>query len=222
MKGSSDTPDIDAVRTTASKEGRELDDIQASGLTEYLSELMKWNRRLNLVGASDWRRTLRELVADSWHLADFLSGIEMPDDPLSLDIGAGAGLPGVPLRLFWNAGEYVMVEPRQKRAAFLAYILSRLGLNRTRVVRAKAEELDSSLRGADLVLGRAVMQWRDFLSLSAELLAPGGFCVIFSNTPEPADAPSGFIPGPRAAYIAAGKKRYFWSFSLETPVNCSK
>jgi len=209
-----DIPTPEAVGDLAARLGRELDESCSKGLAAYLAELVKWNKRLNLTGAGDWRRALSDLVADSWHLADFLSGLTLPDNPLSLDIGAGAGLPGVPLRLFWTNGDYVMVEPRQKRAAFLNVAVAVTGIQRTKVVRARAEGLAPELKNAQLVLGRAVMPWRDFLDLASGLLASGGWCVVFANAQEPqAPLPNGFIPGPRYSYAAQGKTRYFWSFS---------
>jgi 16S rRNA (guanine527-N7)-methyltransferase len=219
----SDEPTAEAIADEAAALGREIDADTARKLAIYLFDLMKWNRSLNLVGTADWRRALAELVADSWSLADFLDELLLPDDPLCLDVGAGAGLPGIPLRLFWPRGEYVLIESRQKRVAFLKYVLSRIDLARTRAVRSRAENLDPELKRADLVVGRAVMPWRDFLNLAAGLLAPGGRCVIFANHREPdAKAPDCFQSGPTYAYEAAGGKRYFWSFSVGTPAICSR
>lgn len=210
-----DTPSPEAVQALARALGRETSARQAKGLATYLAELIKWNKRLNLTGADDWRRALTELVADSWHLADFLPCLGLAGTPLTLDIGAGAGLPGVPLRLFWTHGEYVMVEPRQKRAAFLNVVLALTGLTRTKVVRSRAEDLGPELKEADCVLGRAVMPWRDFLAMASGLLKPGGVCVVFTNTPGPdGEPPHGFAQGPSLCYSVSGKKRYFWSFSL--------
>jgi 16S rRNA (guanine527-N7)-methyltransferase len=215
-------PNYSEIASLASELGRDLDESRARGLAVYVSELLKWNSKLNLVGASDWRRIMSELVADSWHLADFMEKLPLPAEPRSLDIGAGAGLPGIPLRIFNDSGEYVLVEPRQKRAAFLQNVLAKLRLPRTRVLNCRAEELGEDMRDFDLVLGRAVMNWRDFIELSAGYLAPGGICVIFASEPLPEAAPPGFSSGPVHEYRAVDKKRYFWSFSPGTPANCSK
>lgn len=215
QRSTNDTPAPEAVQALALELGREMNERQSQGLATYLAELIKWNKRLNLTGADDWRRALSELVIDSWHLADFLPGLGLPVNPLTLDIGAGAGLPGIPLRLFWTDGDYVMVEPRQKRAAFLNVALALTGLPRTKVVRSRAEGLEPELTSADCVLGRAVMPWRDFLAMASGLLAPGGKCVVFANAPKPeGETPLGFVQGPSLSYAVSGKERYFWSFSL--------
>jgi hypothetical protein len=119
---------------------------QAEKLAVYLDVLAAWNRRVNLVGPSDWTVILDELVADSPHLAAFLDSPEVAGllgsaggEPLCLDFGAGAGLPGIPLRILWPRGDYVLIEVRAKRAAFLAEVLARLGLPRTTVFSGRAE-----------------------------------------------------------------------------------
>ncbi|EPR37517.1 Ribosomal RNA small subunit methyltransferase G [Desulfovibrio sp. X2] len=200
--------------------GREPSGGEAAGLALYLGLLMQWSARMNLVGARDWRRALSELAADSWHLADFLAGHPLlPANPLCLDLGAGAGLPGIPLRLFWQEGEYHMVEPREKRALFLGVALARLSLPRTHVERCRAEELPEGLRGADLVVSRAFMPWREYLEVARTLLAPGGVCVVMAGGPPPDGPVQGWRASECAAYaVEAGEgrqERYFWSFTPE-------
>ena len=79
----------------------------------YLEMLCQWNKAMNLVGPHSWQNMLTRLVADSFHLAPFLSGLPMPASPLTWDLGAGAGLPGIPLRMLWPDGSYYMVEVRE-------------------------------------------------------------------------------------------------------------
>ena len=93
------------VAQAASRLGRELTGSQADGLAAYLGLLQTWNRKINLVGPARWPEMLEGLVADSWHLAELLAGLDLPPQPVTFDFGAGAGIPGVPLRLFWGAGE---------------------------------------------------------------------------------------------------------------------
>jgi 16S rRNA (guanine527-N7)-methyltransferase len=149
--------------------GRELSPEQASGLAVYLGLLETWNRRTNLVGPSAWPDMLASLVADSWNLADLLRDLSLPETPLTLDFGAGAGIPGVPLRLFWQAGRYVLIEPRAKRAGFLRQCLALMRLTNTEVFEGRAEDLRLT---ADLCLSRAFQPWRVFLA-TAERFAGG-------------------------------------------------
>jgi len=209
----------------ASELGRDLSVAQAEGLAAYLEALVKWNKAVNLVGPSAWKDILGTLVADSWHLADFLRDLE-PDSgsqqgPLTLDIGAGAGLPGIPLRLFWDLGSYSMVEANQKKAAFLQFALSRLSLPRTFVLPVRVEHLGPEFFPTDSILSRAFRVWPDFLALARDKLKPHGLCLIFANTPPPdeASAQPGWSLAKVRPYPVAQKTRYFWAF---TPANISK
>jgi len=175
---------------------------------------MKWKDAVNLVSARDWQDALANLVADSWHLADFLTTLSLPAAPRCLDLGAGAGLPGLPLRVFWTPGRYLLVEPRHKRVAFMRTALARMGLERTEARGCRAQELP----GADLVLSRAFMPWRDLLAFVRPLLAPGGLCVVMANQDAPgaAELPPGWALRGRAAYASGPGQRYFWALSPES------
>jgi 16S rRNA (guanine527-N7)-methyltransferase len=202
--------------------GRPLTEAQARGLADYIGLLLRWNAVMNLVGPSDPRTVLTTLVADSFHLADLLGELDLPDSPRTLDLGAGAGLPGIPLRLFWTAGEYWLVEARQKRAAFLQNASARLGLPRTRVFGGRVEHLPARLLPADLVLGRAFMPWRDYLGLAATLVGEGGTVLVMANEPppnEPGPLPGGMALTASRSYALAGGDRYFWVF---TPASSSR
>jgi len=197
--------------------GRELTPAQAQGLSDYLELLAKWSRSMNLVGHHDWREVLADLVADSWRLADFLHGLgkALPRDPLSLDLGAGAGLPGIPLRLFWTPGDYHLVEVRAKRVAFLRMALARLDLPRTFVAEGRVQDVAPGLGLAGLVLSRAFMPWPDLLGLAAGLTAPGGVCVVMASQPPPdlpPDIAAAWSPAGHADYAAPGGRRWLWSF----------
>ena len=196
--------------------GWDLPEGTAESLALYLELLESWNRRMNLVGPQSWQEVLATLVMDSMHLAGFLDGLPLPGSPLSLDLGAGAGLPGIPLRLVWGRGRYVMVEVRQKRAVFLRHVLARLDIPGTEVFHGSVETLPQVLVPAGLVRWRAFRPWKDMLRFSRGLQRPGGVTVIMSNDPPPSEIA---IPEPwrlfgEQAYRIQGLDRYFWALSL--------
>jgi len=206
------------VAAAARRLGRPVTGAQAASLARYLGQLVKWNARMNLVGPSDWAAVFDTLVVDSLFLADFLQGLALGDGPLCLDLGAGAGLPGIPLRVLWTHGDYWLVESRDKRATFLRSAAGRLGLAATHVFHGRAEEaLDRLERHghratADLIVSRAFMPWRELLPFVRPMLKPGGTVVILANSPPPeAELPAGWSLADVASYPAAGKTRYFWS-----------
>jgi len=220
-------PNAEAVLAAARKLGRPVEPDQAELLAVYLDQLIKWNKKMNLVGPSDWRTVFNRLVVDSLFLADFVAGLNLHGHPLSLDFGAGAGLPGIPLRVLWREGDYWLVEVREKRATFMKSALGRLKLPATSVFLGKAEDaLDRLSRSghhatADLILSRAFMPWQKLLDFIRPMLrgeaGRSGTAVILANAPPPDEPaiPAGWQLGNVASYPAAGGERYFWSFKVE-------
>ena len=184
-------------------------------LAIYLSLLMRWNRVMNLVGAKHWREALL-LAADSFFLARFLDGLQMPARALTWDLGAGAGLPGIPLRMVWQTGEYHMVEVREKRAIFLNTALALLPLPRTFTACERAENFFVRMRAqqgpADCILSRAFMPWKKLLPFVAGSLAPGGFVCIAAKRPAPEALPESWLLAAEYAYETGGAQRFFWAF----------
>ncbi len=181
-----------------------------SGLAVYLGLLMRWNAVMNLVGAGDWVEALENLAADSFHLAGYMDSLELPPDPVTWDLGAGAGLPGIPLRLLWKKGAYWMVESREKRALFLQTALARLALPRTSVARARAEEFFRASDKADCIVSRAFMPWRDLLALVPDQMRPAGKVVFLTLEPGPGPLPDGWRAHAPRGYVCNRQKRYFW------------
>ena len=194
-----------------------LDSTSLELLALYISELLIWNAKINLVGKQDWNSAYHHLIKDSLYLAGLLSRLDLPQDPLSLDLGAGAGLPGIPLRLVWTSGEYYLVEPRQKRGLFLHHAVRTLALPRTHVRICRAEVLQ--IPPADLILSRAMCPWPQLLSLARTLLSDQGRVVVFSNQTWNSDhiCPQGWALHFQEGYPVTNREhRYFWVFSPMT------
>lgn len=194
----------------------------ATGMARYGELLLGWGASMNLVGVKQPRRLMEELVADSLHLAGFLRE-HHPEAALTYDLGAGAGLPGIPLRFFFDCGEHVMAEVREKRVIFLRYAIAELELKNVRVVHGPAEDLIAE-KQADIVTARAFLPWPELLRLVAgetsghcAALVPGGRVVVLASEPPPAAddprVPEVLEAGPWLRYETAAGERYFWSFS---------
>lgn len=193
-------------------------------LSTYLELLMQWNKVINLVGAQSWQSTVLRLVADSFFLGKFLDSLPLPrsgeDSPRTWDLGAGAGLPGIPLRMVWDKGEYCMVEAREKRAVFLSTVLARIPLPRTTVFRGRVEDFfvrqaEAGTGTADLIVSRAFMPWERLLPLVRPVLAPQGMVVFLASDPLPnlevQAMPEGFTLHTQQAYTIAARQRWFWA-----------
>lgn len=139
----------------------------------YYRELLLWNRRINLVS----ERSAREIVIR--HFIDSLTPapwISRPDG-LLIDLGSGAGFPGIPLGIVLSELQLVLVEASRKKTSFLSHIVRTLGLKRVTVVRERIEALigQQALAGSfDTVLSRAAFKLPELVRMASFFLAPGG------------------------------------------------
>ena len=105
--------------------------------------------------------------------------VAVPDSVSVLDVGSGAGLPGIPLALVRADLTVTLVEPLQRRTAFLVEACERLGLDSVTVRRCRAEEL--AQRSTDVVVARAVAPLARLLGVTLPLLRPGGRLVALKG-----------------------------------------
>lgn len=201
------------LQATCTAAGCPLPEDALPRLKEYLELLMRWNRVMNLVGARHWRDALKNLIMDSFVLARFLERLSLPEDAAIWDLGAGAGLPGIPLRMVWHRGRYTLVEAREKRALFLSTVLARLGLEDTDVFRGRAEAffVREAERPAHLVLSRAFLPWHEVLALIEPAVRPDAVAVFLMLEPAPHTLPSGWRCEATHTYTVGGGARYFWA-----------
>jgi 16S rRNA (guanine527-N7)-methyltransferase len=104
----------------------------------------------------------------------------LPDGCSLIDVGTGAGLPGIPIAIARPDLEIHLVEPMQRRVEFLELAIARLGLINTQIHRARAEQLHGQLV-ADLVTARAVASVRELIEWCEPLLNPHGRLVLLKG-----------------------------------------
>jgi len=127
-------------------------------IQKYKELLFKWNKIHNLTGAKD-EKTINEFIYDAVFPVSFL-----PKSKNLLDIGTGAGFPGMILAIALPETEVTLVEPLKKRASFLQFVKADLGLKNVRVVKKRVEEMESKI--FELVTSRAVTDTKMLLKLS--------------------------------------------------------
>jgi 16S rRNA (guanine527-N7)-methyltransferase len=121
------------------------------------------------------------------HLLNSAVIAELVPRPCSLvDLGSGAGLPGVVLALLLPDCEVVLLEPALRRVAFLEECVAELALGNARVVRARAEQMAGTL-AADVVTARAVAPLGRLTAWGLGLLKPGGILLAVKGTNAPAE-----------------------------------
>jgi 16S rRNA (guanine527-N7)-methyltransferase len=192
--------------------GLNLSDDQIKNLMVYLELLVKWNKVINLVGRSDWRLILNDLVMDSFFLGSFLSGLlKLKTNETVLDLGAGAGLPGIPLRLVWDQGTYYLVESRVKRAAFMNQAIAAMNIENTFVINRRVQDIDPDILPARLIISRAFMPWTKLLPLAGEMMGKQARLIVLSAEEFKGQDLSGFRMVQTMEYLINEKKRYFWA-----------
>jgi len=119
------------------------------------------------------------------HVADSLAALELPVVRAAreiVDVGAGAGFPGLPLAIALAGAEVVLLESAARKCAWLARAIEAAGVVNARVVNARAEAWPEGIGGADLVTARAVAPLPVLLEYAAPLLARGGAFVAWKGT----------------------------------------
>ena len=150
---------------------------QLGRLLCYLAELQKWMRRINLVARDTSTAQLVELhFLDSLSMAPMLAGHPAPH---LLDIGSGAGFPGLVLASIFPDSSFTLLEPRQKRAAFLRHVVRLLELPQVEVVEKRLEEFDATDKQYSQITGRAVAEPAAFLPMVAPFARTGAEVVLF-------------------------------------------
>ena len=144
-------------------------------LDQYFLELMKWNRKINLVAKGPDLRIIENHFLDSLTLFPIILDSQKPAS--LLDVGTGAGFPGLVLKTVFPELHVTLMEPRLKRISFLKQIIRTLGLSEVTLV---AERLNRDYvpgeknRLFTLITSRALTRIADFLDLSARACLPGG------------------------------------------------
>ena len=189
---STDFPLLAPLKSEADRLGVALDTTALGRFSHYLEVLGLWRERAGLTSLDEPDEQQRRLFAESLALLRVLRDrailpdtglpdIDLPDagaEPVDIvDIGAGAGFPGVPMRIVEPQLRLTLIESHGRRAEFLEQLVEELGLSDVRVVRARAEEAgrDPSLRATfDLAVARAVAPLPVLVEYALPLLRDGG------------------------------------------------
>ena len=146
------------LKTKLLNENITLPDNFFHNIQTYKEHLFKWNKIHNLTGAKD-EQTLDEFIYDAVFPVSFLPKVNS-----LMDIGTGAGFPGMILALALPETQVTLVEPLTKRASFLQFIKADLGLNNVKVVKKRVENMDNEI--FELITSRAVTDTKILLDLS--------------------------------------------------------
>ncbi len=180
---------LQVLEQGAAELGVGLSALQLVQFDRYLTELHRWNRTINLTGAQELHEIVTRHVLDS--LAGVLAFNELPPYARIADLGSGAGFPGLPLKLARPEVHMTLIEPRQKRAAFLATMCGLLKVTDTEIVEVTVDPKHPPgelINRYDCVLMRAVADPQKARTLGMPLCQPGGRVAIWASAAQAANA----------------------------------
>ena len=153
-------------RNDGGREELSLEQLQQ--LSDYLDLLLRWNAKTNLTSVREPEAIVTRHFGESLFLARRVSGEEMRT---AIDLGSGAGFPGIPLKIYSPHLTVTLIESQNKKATFLKEVIRKITLTDINVFSGRAE--DSGVT-ADLVTLRAVEKFDLALTIAIRLLKPGG------------------------------------------------
>lgn len=153
--------------------GLDYSDTQKSQLESYVELILKWNKIYNLTAI----RTLREAITH--HLLDSLAAVPVLKTHMKsgqttcLDVGSGAGLPGLVFAIMQPSLQVTTLDAVQKKVAFMQQAIASLGLKNAQAMHARIEDYQKD-DGFDLITSRAFSTIEHFVNCSRHLLSPDG------------------------------------------------
>ena len=143
--------------------GLAADDRQITSLISYLLLLQKWNRGINLSGVEDIETMVSIHLLDSLSVSPYLHGFKI------VDVGTGAGLPGVPLAIMNPEKNFVLIDSNSKKTRFLFQVKIALQLNNISIENTRIEHYQNRQQ-IDMVMCRAFSSLEDIVTKSQQLL----------------------------------------------------
>ena len=164
---------ISELRDGMNELGIELSNEMMDKFSLYHNELLGWNKRMNLVSRNDEPKIVNRHFLDSLDIIEFI-----PHNASMLDIGSGAGFPGIPIKIVRPDIKIDLLEPKLKRFNFLTHLTDTLGIE-VGLYKCRAEEFSGNY---DIVLSRSVGKLSWLTKVSAPLLADDSELITYKGS----------------------------------------
>ncbi len=206
-------PDLETLRIGARHIGLSLTPEQLQQFARYRELLLDWNQRINLTAITDPQDVLTKHFLDSLACLFAIPSAEQSKRLRLLDVGSGAGFPGLPLQIAFPDWQVTLLEATGKKVRFLETVIASLELRQARAIQGRAEELahDPQQRARyDLVTARGLAALPTLLEYCLPFCRPGGLVIA----PKKGDITEEVEQGQRAAALLGGRFIETRPFSL--------
>lgn len=170
---------INTLKNKSEKLNILLNDKQLDNFYKYYKILVQWNEKMNLTAITEPQEVILKHFIDSMSLAPYINGINS-----ILDIGTGAGFPGIPLRIITEEQEITLLDSLNKRVIFLNEVIKELDLKRIHAIHGRAEDFikeNEQRENYDMVVSRAVAKLNVLVEYMLPFTKIGGICICMKS-----------------------------------------
>lgn len=161
-------------------EGIVLTENMQKQLEMYKNLLLEWNEKINLTAIIDEEEIFVKHFVDCLYCAKYIT----KEDKKIIDVGTGAGFPGLVLAIYFPDKEFTLLDALNKRLVFLEDVINKLGLKNVKLVHGRAEEIvriDNLYENYDIAVSRAVAQLPILLEYISPYIKVNGKCIVMKG-----------------------------------------
>lgn len=157
-----------------------LSEIQAEKFYKYMKLLIEWNNKINLTAITDEKEIITKHFVDSLIISKYINNNEK-----IMDIGTGAGFPGIPIKIINENVRINLVDSLNKRILFLNEVINELQIKDINAIHSRAEDLarlSPYRENYDIVVSRAVARLNTLLEYMMPFVKVGGVCICMKGS----------------------------------------
>ena len=213
MKSLTDEEFITTLIQECKKQNIELDESKAQALKKYKELLVEWNEKMNLTAITEDYEVIVKHFVDCLECTHLIT-----NEKKIIDVGTGAGFPGMPLAIYYPQIEFTLLDGLNKRLIFLEEVVNKLGLKNVKIVHARAEEAarnEEYFESFDAVVSRAVANLPVLLEYTSPYVKVNGKCIVMKgdNAKEELDLAKNAMNILKLKNIK--EKEYKYSYSID-------
>ena len=179
MKSLTDEEFIKTLIDECKKQNIELDENKAKALKIYKELLVEWNEKMNLTAITEDYEVIIKHFVDCLECTHLIT-----DEKKIIDVGTGAGFPGMVLAIYYPQIDFTLLDGLNKRLIFLEEVVNKLGLKNVKIVHARAEEAarnEEYFETFDTVVSRAVANLPVLLEYTSPYVKVNGKCIVMKG-----------------------------------------